>query len=211
VTQPAPVYKLALPWPPSANRYWRSIVIPGQKHAQYYVGDAGKAYRKACAELAMVYRWPRALAGPIQLSVIAFPPDRRERDLDNLWKALLDVLKCPSKPKDVRAGVFVDDHQVKDKRIRAGQVVKNGLLHMVLRELPDGTEAAAGTWPVLDDGPSAAQPGVQVRLLPAQEHEHRFLAMPGLRFEYCSCGAKREMTSVEAVAIGDVRGRTVAL
>lgn len=157
-------WRLALPYPPSANKYWRSIVVPGQKHAQYYVGDAGKAYRKAVAELALVQRWPRALAGPIQLSVIAFPPDRRERDLDNLWKALLDVLKTATKPKDVRAGVFVDDHQVKDKRIRAGEVVKGGLLHMVLRELPDGTEAAAGTWPELDAVPMGA-PGVQPRLL----------------------------------------------
>lgn len=141
-------WRLALPWPVSANRYWRSIVIQGQKHAQVYVGDGGKAYRKAVAELAMVYRWPRGLIGNLQLDVIAFPPDRRARDLDNLWKAVLDVLKAATKPKDVRAGVFVDDKQIASLSIRRGPIVPNGLLHAVLSELPaSGCDLAVGSWP----------------------------------------------------------------
>ncbi len=149
-------WRLALPWVPSANRYWRSIVIPGQKHASYYVGDAGKAYRKALAELAVLYRWPRGLTARLALHLILFQPDRRMIDVDNRVKILLDALGTATRPKETKAGVFVDDGQIDDLRVQRGPIVKDGLVHAVLSELPaSGCGLAVGAWPA---APHAIRP-----------------------------------------------------
>lgn len=152
-------WRLALPMPPSTNRYWRSIVVPGQKHAQHYVGDEGKAYRKLLCELAMLHRWPRGLTGRLSLHMIVFPPNRRVIDIDNRVKILLDALGTPTRPKESKAAVFVDDAQIDDLRVQRGPIVPQGLVHAVLAELPaDGCGLATGAWP------AAAQP-LQVPLL----------------------------------------------
>lgn len=143
-----------MPWPPSANRYWRSFVRPGATRATVYVGDEGKAYRKAVCEAALVNRWPRSIHVPLAIDVIAFPPNRAERDLDNLWKAMLDSLKAPTKPREIRAGVFLDDSQIRDERIRWGAPIPGGRLHVVLSRFDLRTEPLAGAWP---DGTAGAQ------------------------------------------------------
>ena len=52
--------------------------------------------------------------GSVAVSIAAYPPDKRKRDLDNLLKSTLDALE--------RAGFFGDDHQVDDLRIRRHEV-----------------------------------------------------------------------------------------
>lgn len=141
-------WRLALPWPPSANRYWRSIVVLGQKHAQHYVGDHGKAYRKALAELALVHRWPRGLTARLAVHLILFQPDRRSIDIDNRVKILLDALGTATRPKEIKAGLFADDAQIDDLRVQRGPIVPQGLVHAVLSELPaDGCALTVGAWP----------------------------------------------------------------
>lgn len=56
-------------------------------------------------------------------------PDKRERDLDNLFKALLDSL--------VKAGVLVDDSIIDELRIVRRKVVKNGLVKVHIGEWKD--------------------------------------------------------------------------
>jgi Holliday junction resolvase RusA-like endonuclease len=48
-------------------------------------------------------RW-RPLHGDVALSIVAHPPNRRKRDLDNLLKAPLDAM--------AHAGVYDDDGQI---------------------------------------------------------------------------------------------------
>lgn len=48
----------------------------------------------------------------LKVDIIAYPPDKRRRDLDNLLKAPQDSLQ--------HAGVFHDDSQIADLRIRRG-------------------------------------------------------------------------------------------
>lgn len=52
------------------------------------------------------------VSGPVSVDIVAYMPDRRRRDLDNILKSLLDSL--------THAGVWDDDDQVHDLRIRRG-------------------------------------------------------------------------------------------
>ena len=49
-------------------------------------------------------------AGPVAVEIEAHMPDKRRRDLDNLLKGLFDAL--------THAGVWMDDSQVDDFRVR---------------------------------------------------------------------------------------------
>lgn len=98
--------KLELPYPPSVNKYWRRV------KGKTLISQRGRNY---AAEVAwMTKRAPRFPAGVrAAVEVQAFMPDKRKRDLDNLFKSLLDSL--------VKAGVLVDDSVIDDLRIvRAG-------------------------------------------------------------------------------------------
>ena len=92
---------LRLPWPPSVNTYWR------HGRGRTYISENGKRYR----EIVFV-RTVRLLPycqQRVAVEIMAFPPDRRKRDLDNLLKALLDSLE--------NAKAFDDDSQIDDLRI----------------------------------------------------------------------------------------------
>ena len=95
---------LTLPWPPSVNRYWRTF------RGRMLISRDGREYRKAvCALLGKRL----ALPGPLGVEIIAFRPDRRRRDLDNLLKAPLDSLTS--------AGIWHDDSQIVRLSIRWSQ------------------------------------------------------------------------------------------
>ena len=88
---------LVLPWPPSANHYWK------RNGARYFIAPAGVQFRvevKArCAALGV-----KPLAGQVAMTVTLVPGDRRRRDIDNVLKPLLDAL--------THAGAWLDDSQV---------------------------------------------------------------------------------------------------
>jgi crossover junction endodeoxyribonuclease RusA len=76
---------LVLPFPPSANRYWRSV--PGRgvllsAEARRYKEDAGMVALAAGV---------RPVDGPVALTVTLYRPAKRG-DLDNRIKVLLDAL-----------------------------------------------------------------------------------------------------------------------
>ena len=74
-----------LPLPPSVNRLWRSN--RGRVHrAPRYL-----SWLKA-AGWELVTQRPERLAGSVRMTIGAGRPDRRRRDVDNLGKALLDLL-----------------------------------------------------------------------------------------------------------------------
>ena len=89
--------ELELPYPPSVNHYYRRV------GPRTLISRQGRAYRdQVCALLAAA--GVRPLAGPLQVQVEVFPPDRRRRDLDNTQKALLDSLQ--------HGGAYGDDSQI---------------------------------------------------------------------------------------------------
>lgn len=111
---------LELPFPPSVNTYWRRV------NGKTLISAKGRAYASQVAW--MTRRSARFPAG-IRAAVVveAFMPDRRMRDLDNLFKSLLDSL--------VKAGVLVDDSVIDDLRIVRKCVVKGGKVLVSIKEL----------------------------------------------------------------------------
>lgn len=101
---------IVLPWPPSVNHYWRR-----SKNGMMHVSAEGVAFREAVGWNALQQKAPRQLTGDLIVDIEAFMPDRRRRDLDNILKALLDAL--------THAGVWIDDSQIVDLRIRKAKTI----------------------------------------------------------------------------------------
>jgi len=115
---------LRLPFPPSLNHYYRLTVVG--KHAQTYISAAGKAYR---AEVIKIWRRVGVtFNGRLAIKVVVVFPDRREYDLDGLWKALLDSLE--------HAGAYENDSQIKAESMEQEAVEVPGWVDIVLGPKP---------------------------------------------------------------------------
>lgn len=90
--------RLTLPYPPSANTYWKPApgrgLVPSDEARRY------KAAVEAVARAAGVL----PLTGPVRLTLWAYRP-RRVGDLDNVRKVLLDALQ---------GWAYLDDGQVSE-------------------------------------------------------------------------------------------------
>ncbi|MCK3654244.1 hypothetical protein A4G19_13080 [Pasteurellaceae bacterium Macca] len=85
--------EIELPYPPSVNHYWKHT-----KQGRHYISPKGKAYQSQVF-VACLGHLP--FQKPVAISVDVYLPDNRKRDLDNLWKVLLDSL--------VNAQIVADD------------------------------------------------------------------------------------------------------
>jgi len=118
---------LTLPWPPSVNRMWRTPHT-GPLAGRTMLSREGRDYRQAVVSLVRSVRVPRhSLSGRLKVVIVAFPPDRRRRDIDNLQKAALDSI--------VHAGLIRDDADIDDLHISRGDVVANGCLAITIAEI----------------------------------------------------------------------------
>lgn len=86
---------LTLPYPPSANAYWRTF------RGRILVSSEARKYKEHVGILCVKWRL-KPLLGPIAVRVEVWRPARRG-DLDNTIKVLLDSL---------RGHAFEDDSQV---------------------------------------------------------------------------------------------------
>ena len=124
MTSPTPEYRYELPWPPSNNRYYRNL---GDR---VLISREGRRYGHHVQGIFWEKRYPAPmLIGRLALRVIAFPPNSRRRDLDNLWKALLDTLR--------KVGVYKDDDQIDKKAIERDRVVPEGKVIVYVQEIAD--------------------------------------------------------------------------
>ncbi len=125
-----------VPYPPSANGYWRSP-NKGPLAGRVLISEEGRAYRRQLGVEIVRQRVPRfQLSGRLAISVMACCPDRRTRDLSNLWKGFLDAL--------THAGVIRDDGDFDDERIYRGPVVIDGVLYVEILELPGQATDSGG-------------------------------------------------------------------
>ena len=112
--------QLSLPWPPSVNHCWRR-----NKGLGMHISDDGKAYRASVQALCRVVG---GVPGHIAVQIIAYPPDRRFRDLDNICKALLDGLAY--------GGIISDDGLIDDLHITRSECVAGGRVDVVVTTFP---------------------------------------------------------------------------
>jgi crossover junction endodeoxyribonuclease RusA len=90
------------------------------------LSEKGRIYRQSVMEQCLLQRID-TVTGPIRMEIVAFRPDNRKRDLDNLLKAVLDGM--------AKALVYEDDSQIRDLRIRWGDTI-GGMLKINIEEMP---------------------------------------------------------------------------
>ena len=117
IQQGSRMITLDLPWPPTVNHYWVRT-RKGQALSKRAV-----AYRD---EVLLVWARLRAStqAGKLSVQITAYPPDNRQRDLDNLLKSSLDAMQ--------HAGVYSNDFDIDLLCIRRGAVVAGGKLMVTI-------------------------------------------------------------------------------
>lgn len=122
--------RLVLPYPPSANRYWRSF------RNRVVVSDEARAYKARVAaecrvQLGTLATFQEPFHGPVAVVVHVYRP-RKRGDLDNTLKVLLDALKGIA---------FVDDDQVVDLHAIRGDSKGNPRAEVEIREVGQGPAA----------------------------------------------------------------------
>lgn len=109
-----------LPYPPSVNSYWRNVKVN-----KAVLSDGAKAYR--IAVLAAVGPC-MPLRGRLVVSVSLFPPDKRQRDIDNVAKALFDALQ--------HACVYKNDEQIDEFTIKRMPIIEGGACSVFIQQIP---------------------------------------------------------------------------
>ena len=110
-----------LPWPPQVNNYY--AVVRGRK----VLSAKGRAYKVDAAVEMLRQRAPRNLLSRLEVMIDAYPPDRRRRDIDGIIKATLDAMQD--------YGLFRDDSQIDDLRVRRMEKAAGGYLRVHISEL----------------------------------------------------------------------------
>jgi len=111
---------ITLPWPPSVNTYWRMV------NGRMLISADGRAYRQAVVDQMWAQGKIKHFDGSLRMTIAAYRPDKRRRDLDNLLKATLDSL--------AHAGVYEDDSQIHDLRIYWAPDI-GGMLKITIEDL----------------------------------------------------------------------------
>ena len=123
--------KITLPWPPSVNHYWRHV------GPRVVLSREGRTYRTTVAGVVLVYRhqayrvWP--LWGELEVQIDAYPPDLRQRDVDNIAKSCLDALQ--------HAGAYANDYAIRKLTIeRHHPLRKAGMVVVTIKQVDSTTK-----------------------------------------------------------------------
>ena len=111
--------KVTLPYPPTVNHYWKWT------GKTWIIGKRGKQFIHDVYYLC--FKYATNYKGKLKATAYVYPPDHRERDLDNLGKALWDSLQ--------KAHVYENDNQIKEIHMYEREVCKPGRVEIVLEEL----------------------------------------------------------------------------
>lgn len=113
---------MQLPFPPTVNHYYGY----NWKTHQKYITRRGYGFRKRLALACLVADYKCWGDARLAMMVDAYPP-RLIGDLDNLIKPLQDALE--------HAGIFNNDKQIDDLRIRRRHPVPGGKVEVQIWEL----------------------------------------------------------------------------
>ena len=84
------------------------------------ISKKGRLYKQAAARAVLAAKANKFLACRLRVRLVAYPPDRRRRDIDNLTKLALDSMQV--------AGVYLDDSQIDELIIIRAEVEKGGVI-----------------------------------------------------------------------------------
>lgn len=130
---------LRLPYPVSANRYWRKVAVRNMPHsAKLVLSHEAKMYRYNVGWLAKAQGLHGPADGPLSVSVQVLPKTTKNGaasgqilDLDNAWKVASDALQ----------GVAYDnDRQVKRLLLEYGDPTYDGGLLVRIGEFEKDAE-----------------------------------------------------------------------
>ncbi len=113
--------RLDLPWPPSVNKMYANV--RGRKVKT----KEARAYQKEVATICRCSGVSRDFEGAIKVTIEAYPPDRRRRDIDNILKSLLDSIQS--------GGVYNDDSQIIELFIRKNPSDEVGRVNVFVEEI----------------------------------------------------------------------------
>jgi crossover junction endodeoxyribonuclease RusA len=120
------VIEYTLPFPPTVNTYYRTPSY-GKLAGRTMKSAKARAYLEQCGRAVMLQGGAKRATGRVSVQILASPPDRRTRDLDNLLKGVADSLtKC---------GLIDDDSKIDDLRITRGEVVKGGSVRVRIQQM----------------------------------------------------------------------------
>lgn len=105
---------IVLPYPPSVNRYWRAV------NGRVLISKEGRQYRNDVIRL--LGASAQMLECRLRVHIVAYMPDNRRRDIDNICKVSLDSL--------THAGTWGDDSLIDDLRITRHGVEAPGRLEI---------------------------------------------------------------------------------
>ena len=119
------MFEVELPWPPSINHYWRHVGY------RTLISREGRKFRDRVVAILVAKRCV-PLRGPLTMELAVHPPDQRRRDIDNLFKSILDALQ--------HGGAYVDDSQIIDLHARKCKPRPPGMVHVTLRQVEDNCD-----------------------------------------------------------------------
>lgn len=109
---------IILPYPPTVNTYWR------RSGRNIHISKRGRKYRQAVID-AIEPLSIEMMTGRLAVAVMAYMPDKRRRDIDNILKSLLDSMN--------HAGVFEDDEQIDRLLVQRCGIDKPGRVEVLVK------------------------------------------------------------------------------
>ena len=102
-------YELYLPFPPTVNNYYKKAA-----HGGKYISNKGRKFRDDVIDTVKEQMPGVYLDYRLLVEIVLFPPDKRQRDVDNYNKSLLDAL--------THSGVWEDDSIIDQLFVYRGEV-----------------------------------------------------------------------------------------
>ena len=111
---------LTLPMSPTINHYF------SRNGNRTYLPVKVREYRQAVSEI-VAAAGHATLEGRLDLFIAIYPASKRRMDLDNRIKGLQDAL--------THAGMWIDDEQIDCLTVVRKEVIKGGLVKIVIKEI----------------------------------------------------------------------------
>jgi crossover junction endodeoxyribonuclease RusA len=112
-----------MPYPPSGNHIWKHT-----RAGKHYLTEEARAFFSKIRFIVSNQGYDIKLDSRLHVVCRICPPDKRKRDLDNVWKVVSDSM--------TKAGVWVDDCQIDKLELHRLPSNKPGFVTVFVYPLP---------------------------------------------------------------------------